>query len=279
MLLAIGLTAKAQSSALQPFEGASHTYTWSEVTIGAEYEFYIASNAEGTNIYDDAVTGEFDFVSEPKGTVLEDGKASATISWFGGASMHTYYVWLQVNGTSGCSNYRYVEVNPQVNAFDLLSENIPTDYTESCPDVSNGNGFDPLGSSLGTTVLTFKVIRVNGTENNLTADAGDTYNWSFVPTLKVDPNLNLDNVIISIEGENSGIVLANADNRYTINGLDDEVLVTVSIENAPGEYREVNFEVTEQREEHTDLNDSDESNDLVTHTIQVMPVINSMGGV
>ena len=279
LLLVAGLTAKAQSTARNPYEGATHTYAWSGISVGADFEFYIASNREGTQIYNDDATGEFDFVTQPSGKVADDGLASVQISWFGGASMNTYYLWLEVTGESGCSNYRYVEVNPQVNAFDLLSENIPTDHTVSCPDISENNGFDVMGTNNGTTVLTFRVSRVNGTDNTLTADAGDTYNWSFIPKLTVDPNLGLDNVIISIEGLNSGIVTADVDNRYSINGLDDEVTVTVSIQNAPGEYRVVGFEVTEQREDRTNLNDSNEANDLVTHTIQVMPVINSMGGV
>ena len=283
VLLALGLTANAQSSALHPYEGATHTYLWGGLAQGLDYNFYITANADGSNLLNDDLTGEFEFINNDEtGTVGVDGKASTQIAWYNGASLNIYYVWLQVTSpTSGCSNYRYVEVSPQANQFDLLSENVPVDNTISCPAANTADGFNPDAGSYaaGYTTLQFKVSRENGTDNKLTALAGDTYDWSFIPQLVVDPDLGLTNVIITIEGANSGVVLADASNRYTINGLDDEVTVTVSIENAPGYDLDVNFAVTDQKEHNSNLSDSDPTNDNVTHTIQVMPIIDGMGGV
>jgi hypothetical protein len=190
-------------------------------------------------------------------------------------------VWLQVTGSSGCSNYRNVEVIPQVNNFDLMSENVPVDNSISCPSVSESDGFNPLASAYnaGSTTLHFIVRRQNGTMNNSTPAPGDTYDWSFIPKLEVDPAiLGLSNVIISIEGATSGVIAA-VDNRYTVSGFDNEVNVTVRIDNAPGTIREVMLQVNYGVESVTNLSDSDPSNDNVVHIIQVMPVIDGMGGV
>lgn len=279
MLLALGLTANAQNTKITPFEGSTHTYTCNGITEGANYEFYIAANANGTGRYDDGLTSEFDILSNTLGTIAADGLASVEIQWNFGASDFIYYLRLVATMPGGCSNSIYLEIVPTVNAFDLLSENIPETNTISCPDISENNGFDVYGTSAGTTVLAFSVKRENGTDNKQTPIVGDTYDWSFIPVLTVDPSLGLSNYIITIEGLNSGIVTEDASGRYTISGLDNEVVVSVSIQNAPGETREVTFKVTEQKEHDTNLLDTDPTNDSVTHTIEVMPVISGMGGV
>jgi len=284
LLLAFGLTANAQSSALKPFEGATHTYRWSGLQEGLDYDFYLTADQGGMSVLDDIALGEFDFVTSPTGTVgVGENSASVDIAWNAGAALHTYYVWFKVTNTSGCSNYRYVPVEPQWSQFDLLSENVPLDNTRSCPDVSSANGFNALEPNVpggaGYTNIVFRVRRENGTDNHLTADAGDTYNWSFIPNLSIDPDLSLGKVVISVAGETSGSIVADLNERYSVSGFDDEVLVTVSIENAPGYDLDVTMTVTEQREDETNLSDSNLSNDGVTHTIEVMPVINSMGGV
>jgi hypothetical protein len=279
-LIVIGLTAKAQNTDRQPYEGALHTYTCDGISVGAVYTFYMAAHSDGSGVYDDGLTGEFDII-KANGTVGDDGLASTPIQWNLGASAHVYYLFLEASIPGGCSNQISIQITPQVNQFDMLSENVPVSNTKSCPAVTSDDGFNPLASAYdaGFTKLEFNIVRKNGTDNKLTASTGGTYNWSFIPVLSVDPDLNLGKVIISIQGTNSGMVTADANNRYTINGLDNEVLVTVSIENAPGNTRDVKLQVTGQREEITNLSDSNPANDAVIHTIEVMPVINGMGGV
>jgi hypothetical protein len=271
MLAAFGLTAKAQSTALQPYEGATHSYTFSGLPGGMEYEFYITANADGTGLYDDGATGEFDFETVSSGTIgVGDNAASVDIGWNNGASLHNYYLWVQLTIPGGCSNRRYIQVMPQVNQFDLLSENVPVTNTRSCPSTNPSDGFNPLASAYdaGFTTLQFLVKKENSNRN-----------WSFIPDLVVNPDLTLGKFIISITGTNSGEITPDGDNRYTVLASDDEVMVSVSIENAPGYTRNVTLQVTNQREEQTNLPDGDPSNDNVTHTIEVIPVIGGMGGV
>jgi len=281
LLISFGFAAKAQGTPRYPYVGTTQTYAVNGIAGGVSYEFYITASV-GSARLDDIATGEFDFMGNTSGTLgVGDNVVSTQIAWNNGASEHIYYVGLQVTNSSGCSNSIYMEVVPQVNNFDLLSENVPVDNTISCPSVSESDGFNPLASAYdaGSTTLHFIVKRRNGTINNTSPAPGDTYNWSFEPLLQVDPVLlGLSNIIISIEGATSGVISA-VNNRYTVSGFDDEVNVTVRIDNAPGTVRNVTLQINYGVESVTNLSDSDPSNDNTTHTIQVMPVIDDMGGV
>jgi len=162
-----------------------------------------------------------------------------------------------------------------------LSENIPVDNTISCPAVASTDGFNPLAPAYdaGTTTLKFIVRRVNGTDNKLTAQAGDSYDWFFEPVLSVDPAFNAGISILSIVGVNSGKLVANANSLYTVNGTDSEVTVTVAIKNVPGTSQDVKLMIKNQGENRTNLPDSNSANDAVKHRIEVLPVINSLQGV
>jgi hypothetical protein len=273
MLAAFGLSAHAQSSARLPFEGAIHSYTVDGISVGAGYEFFITANIDGSSVLDDASTGEFDFLDIANGIIGADGLASINIQWNNGAAANIYYLWLEAT-IGGCSNNIRLEIAPQTNTFDMVAENIPVSNTVSCPAIANANGFNPMADSYtaGATTLQFKVRRENGTLNP--ASGGATYDWSFIPQLTVDPDLlGHINVIVSVEE-------ATKDgSRYIVNGAYNEVLVTVEIQNAPGYDLDVSLLVTGQQESNTNLSDSDPTNDKVTHTIQVMPLIDGMGGV
>lgn len=280
MLLAFGQIVKAQNTLLTPYEGSIHNYTCNGISVGVDYRFYITANSDGSGIYDDGLTGEFDILNT-NGVIGEDGLAATDVSWNTGASEHIYYLWLEATIPGGCSNNIHLRITPQVNDFDMLSQNVPVTNTRSCPELDTDNGHNPSSTAYnaGSTQLLFRVVRENGTDNSLTATAGDTYDWSFVPVLNVDPEaLALGRIVISIVGTNSGVITPVA-GRYSVSGLDDEVLVTVSIQNAPGYTLDVRFGVSEQREDNTNLSDGDPSNDTVTHTIEVIPVIGGMGGV
>ena len=281
--LAFGLSAKAQSTALNPYEGATHTYAWNGLQQGVGYQFYVTADALGSVIYDDGATGEFDFLNgSESGTVGAGGSASAQIAWNNGASLHIYYVWLKVTNSTGCTNFRNVEVIPQVNQFNLLSQNIPENNTRSCPVVAESNGFNPLASAYnaGKTTLHFLVKREFGTDNKLTPAVGDTYDWSFVPGLVVVDHFDgLSNVIDSINAKTTGEKILPVGGRYTISGLNDEAIVSVSIDNMPGSERNVTLQVTLGVESNTNLPDSNPADNNVTHTIKIMPVIEGMGGI
>jgi len=282
VLLAAGFspTAKAQSTARRPYEGAKHVYTCNGISAGALYNFYITANADGSGYYDDGLTGEFDIINA-KGKVGGDGLASTQIQWNAGASLHIYYVWLEATDNGGCSNKINIQITPQTNKFDLLSENIPVDNTMSCPAVASTDGFNPLASAYdaGTTTLKFIVRRVNGTDNKLTAQAGDTYDWSFQPVLSVDPAFSQGISIVSIVGVHSGKLVADVNNLYSVAGTDDEVTVTVAVKNVPGTSQDVKLTIQNQSESRSNLLDSNSANDTVKHRIEVLPVIDSLQGV
>lgn len=284
VLLAAGFspTANAQSSALHPFEGATHTYRWDGLQGGDDYEFYLTADAGGSVVLDDGTTGQFDFEGNQKGKIgAGESSAAIPIRWNTGASASAYYLWFKVTAPGGCSNYRYVGIQPQLNGFDLLSENIPVDNTISCPAVASTDGFNPLATDYdaGTTLLKFIVRRVNGTDNKLTAQSNDTHDWFFEPVLEVDPVHNPGISIVSIVGVNSGKLTADAGKLYTVNGTDNEVTVTVAVKNVPGVSQEVKLTIKNQGESRTNLPDSDASNDVVKHRIEVMPVIEGLQGI
>jgi hypothetical protein len=209
-----------------------------------------------------------------------DGTAVTQVQWNKGASGRIYYLWLEAS-ISGCSNRINIQIAPQINRFDLLSENVPADNTVSCPSVAASDGFNPMASAYdaGTTTLKFIVRRVNGTDNKLTASAGDTYDWFFEPVLTVDPASTSAASIVSIVGNKSGTLSANANNLYTVNGSDNEVTVTVAVKNVPGTSQDVKLNIRNQGEEQTNLPDSNKANDTVKHRIEVLPVINELQGV
>jgi hypothetical protein len=280
LLFAFGQAARAQSSGRQPYEGALHAYSCNGISVGAGYDFYITANADGSGRYDDGLTGEFDIING-KGIVGEDGLASTQIQWNIGASAHIYYMWMEASVSGGCSNYINIQISPQINRFDLMSENIPVDHTMSCPAVASTDGFNPLASAYdaGSTALQFTVRRVYGTDNKQTAQAGDTHDWSFEPFLTIDPVYNTGISIVSVAGIQSGKLAADADQLYTVNGADNEVTVTVAIQNVPGVSQEVKLEIRNQGESNTNLPDSNSDNDQVKHRIEVMPVIEGLQGV
>jgi hypothetical protein len=284
VLLAAGFspTAKAQSSALHPFEGATHTYQWNGLQGGDDYEFYLTADASGSVVLDDGANGQFDFIGNRAGKIgAGESSASVPIRWNNGASSSAYYLWFKVTAAGGCSNYRYVGIQPQLNRFDLMSENIPIDNTISCPAVASTDGFNPLASAYdaGTTTLKFIVRRVNGTDNKLTVQTGDTYDWSFQPFLSVDPAFSQGISIVSIVGVNSGKLVADVNNLYSVTGTDNEVTVTVAVKNVPGTSQDVKLMIKNQGESRTNLPDSNSANDSVKHRIEVLPVIESLQGV
>ena len=280
LLFSFGQAAIAQSTARQPYEGALHTYTCNGISVGAGYDFYITAKADGSGRYDDGLISEFDIINA-KGKVGGDGLASTQIQWNAGASSHIYYVWLEATDIGGCSNKINIQITPQINMFDLLSENIPVDNTMSCPAVASTDGFNPLAPTYdsGTTMLKFIVRRVNGTDNKLTAQTGDTYEWSFEPVLSVDPAFSQGISIVSIVGVNSGKLVADVNNLYSVTGTDNEVTVTVAVKNVPGTSQDVKLMIKNQGESRTNLPDSNSANDAVKHRIEVMPLIESLQGV
>ena len=146
--MAFGSSAIAQSSALSPYEGATHSYSWSGLQQGAEYEFYITADADGNGLYDDELNGEFDFLSGSSGTVGVGGSSALVdVMWNTGAAGGDYFMWLKVTEPGGCSNYRYVGIVPQPNdrtiGFDVLA-------STGCFDVESNDFSLPFNAQDGS---------------------------------------------------------------------------------------------------------------------------------
>jgi hypothetical protein len=264
-LCALAVKAGAQSSPALPYEGAVHTYVVNGLAPGTQYAFYMASSPDGSGILDDGSVVEFDFLGETTGTV-SPGESTAALSvlWNEGAAAHLFYLGIDVTHPDGCSVSRYLRITPQVNRFDLLSENIPVDNTESCPAIDATDGFNPLATeySAGTTTLQFKVRR-----------EGSNRGWSFEPVISIDPSWNLDVAVVSVVAPVTGTLIADASNIYNVPATDREVIVNVAVRNYEGTEQVVTLTIRNQEEEHTRLNDSNAENDRVEHRIMVMPVI------
>lgn len=78
MLFAFVQAAQSQSTARQPYEGVLHAYTWNGISVGANYDFYITDNADGSGRYDDGLTSVFD-INNANVVMGNDGLASTQI--------------------------------------------------------------------------------------------------------------------------------------------------------------------------------------------------------
>jgi hypothetical protein len=156
---------------------------------------------------------------------------------------------------------------PQFSGFDLLSENIPVDNTQSCPATTALDGFNPLAGeyNAGTTLINFKVRREGG-----------TLGWMFEPVVTINPEWNIDVAVVSVTAPNAGVLTADASKSYTVPAIDNEVIVAVAVRNYEGTEQVITLEVRNQQEEQTLLGDSNPSNDKVQHRITVIPVISDL---
>jgi hypothetical protein len=262
---ALAIWAGAQSTPTHPYEGATHTYVLNGLTPGVEYDFFMTSHVDGIGVLDPNMVNEFDFLTCPNGKVgAGESTAKLPVKWRYGASFRAYYLWVTLTPPTGCSTSRRLEILPQPNAFDLLSENIPVDNTESCPSIAKADGFNPLADeySAGTSTVKFKVRREGGNRA-----------WSFDPKVFIEPTWNADVAIVHIVAVNAGIIESNESNIYTVPATDDEVIVTVAVRNYEGIEQIVTLAVKNQQEENTRLGDSNYENDHIQHRITVMPVI------
>jgi hypothetical protein len=268
LLCAFAQLARAQSTPVNPYEGASHTYVLDGLNPGVEYTFYMATNANGSGVLNDGSVSEFDFLDTHTGIVgPEQSTATLPVLWNFGAAENIYYLWVRLQNPDGCSTSRYLRIVPQQNMFDLLSENIPVDNTVSCPSIDEDSGFNPMFSeyNAGTTTIKFKVRREGGNRG-----------WMFEPVVSIHPDWNLEVEIVSIEAATAGDLIAGESNIYFVPATDNEVIVSVAVKNYAGTEQIVSLEISNQKEEQTHLTDSNPDNDNVEHRITVMPFISEL---
>lgn len=202
MLATLGLLAKAQHSVTAPLEGGVYDYVCNGISVGAEYNFYVAANADGSGIYDDGLTNEFDFIGDVSGTIGTDGLAAAQILWNEGASLNMYNVWLEVT-IEGCSNNIRLEVNPHENnrlaGFDIVASTECFNTTDNSFAISfitlNNNG-QPLAAAYFPLNVEFSVDGQVHTQLVSFSDQNIQINESW---FTIDPTVNSD-VLVEITG-------------------------------------------------------------------------------
>lgn len=266
----------AQSSAVQPYDGAKHTYTFANVEANATYKFYVSTSTTaygvGTEVSDFGA-----FTGTGTGIIgATNGAASVEITWandaaanYGGTGLYLFLAVTADASTCGVGNYKAVHIVPQASDFNLaVVDDAATDPTCSdltllvpvinSTDINVNNDYNP-----GTTTLTYTITRTNSTNA-----------WSGAYTLACSDNTVefTANAVSSIAGSVSGVVTNEAAGTH---------LVTVVITNKPGSNPTFTLNITSGSDDVTGVQDVDLTTADATadHTINLMPTIGSFTGI
>jgi len=271
----------AQSStALAPFNGATHTYTFQNVEANAQYEFFVTT----TNNYAAGPDNTFgSFVGAASGPVgVSDADVAVQIQWAGNATDQAggYYLFLKVftpsAGVGDCesANYKSVHIVPVLNSFNVdIADAVTPD--PSCADLDAT--FSPLvtvagdgtnsGYNAGKTTLKFTVSPKNSAPSD---------QWSFQFDIAA---LNAPTFTWSVNGGAvTGDELTVADIASTAVSAPSTDIVIV-FDNQPGlsPAFTIHFDsarnITTLTDALTDQLPVDE-----THTVKVMPSIGDFVG-
>lgn len=273
----------AQSSALAPFDGATHTYTFNGITDGLDYEFYISTNPNG--IAQAGLITDFGILvgdsntdglatNAELGGVVASNSVSVNITWaldaaskYGasGSVQTGVYLFVRVFDDSDatvCENYKAVMITPVTNAFSVtLADAIAS---PSCPDLDNG--FNPLESAYaaGKTTLTFEIDRA-GSSNNWTFDFDITQVGTGAYTYSVEG-------ASAVSGTTGGTTNV-AVNNYTA----DNATIVIVVDNMTNETPVFTLEVKNAEDDVTKVIPVTLPASIA-HTINTMPAIGGFIG-
>ena len=259
----------ADGEKLRPFVGNTYTYTFSGITDGLSYEFYISTSNTGVGAANAGLTGYItSSITGTVGTDTPSGTAVATIAWPAAAAVNTeVYLFVKISGdgTTVCENYNAVGITPIANAFDLaIADNTPgTTAEESCPTTTGLQAVvAPTATytyNAGTTTLTYEFTKSGNTNNwNLDFDIVQTGTGDYSYTF----NGNTANVI----GDN--LTTNVAESGLTSNTQ----TLTITVNNVPGETPVFVISTNSVADAVTGVSPGTLPSD-VTHTIKKMPVI------
>lgn len=248
---------------LQPYVGGTYTYTFSGITDGLTYEFYLSSSSTdngGTGTVDNGLTG---YITSTKigvvGTDTPSGKAEATIAWPGAATTGIeVFLFVKISGAGVCENYNAVGITPIANSFTLaLTDDIAS---PSCPDLTGLNAVvAPTNTyNAGTTTLTFTLTK-----------AGNDNNWNtgfdIVQVGSGDYSYTFGGSTVNVTGDNATTAVSSS-------GLNNNTQVlTVVVNNVPGETPSFKIHSTSAVDAVTGVSPTLPVD--VTHVITTMPVI------
>lgn len=266
----------AQSTAVKPYDGAKHTYTFGDVEANATYKFYVSTSTAAYGVGSE-ITDFGAFTGTGTGTIgAVNGDASVEITWTNNAAANYgtsgLYLFLEVTAASsscGAGNYKAVHIMPQTSAFNLaVIDDSATDPT--CTDLT---GLKPVINLLdinatdeydaGTTTLSYTITRTNSTNA-----------WSGTYTLVCSDNTVefTADAVSSTAGSVSGVVTNEAAGTH---------IVTVVVANKPGSNPTFTLNITSGSDDVTGVEDVDLTTADATaeHTINLMPTIGSFTGI
>ncbi len=282
----------AQSTALVPYAGAKHTYRFDNIKDGREYKFYLSTSSTGFGTEISPVANLFT-LDGATGNVGSDGFASVDITW-GEDAATTYgvtpgtngiYLFVHITGGTAadkddvCDNYKAVKIVPTTNLFNVLVADNTTDKP-SCPDLTDG--FQPIvtvaddvdqtnsGYAAGKSTISFKVTRDESSNPwNFVFDIASSGSGAFTYSVVGETSATLTGV----DPENDA-----ADVSVDAAANDNYAIVTIVVDNIPGEKPVFTLSLDSAQDKTTLVTDLDASTTEDTHTINILPVIGDFKG-
>lgn len=291
MLLAFVGSVSAQSTYLNPYRSATHTYLATVVDAGEPnpVRWYVSTDALGVT---KAIHGtDYTFITpgyNPATSQLEGSAVySVQIQWGAAVSdAANYYVYIEVDDdVTNCTNRRAMPVQIAANfnavVFDVTGSSTPGTVDpvgivgESCPDdpinpVWNAATNGP--TDIGYTELIYRVNR----QFSVLA-------WQFEYLLKEGSNKAFAARNIRMVNA-SGTELYNGTNltgTIPVAANQDYVVVYVQITNQQGATLDVDLDLITTNNNTRDANNHPDSNltdNNADHTIQPLPVITGFSG-
>ena len=235
-------TTFAQTSTT-PYLGATYTYSVADIEPGSAnlVEVYISSDAAGANAV--TVASDYEIITSTGATLTSTGGqgyrgalSAANISFdilYPGTSTlatdgTTYYLWVKVysGDETTCSNFKYIEIEPAANDFDLAI----TAEADKCQAVAIPTSENVMASDGQTTTFEYTIVRTGGTSSQ---------QWSF--------DLTLDDVDMTYDVTTNTVALDDVTDASTetydtgtgvlnvqVNSAVTSVTVTFSITTTPG---------------------------------------------
>lgn len=262
----------AQSTAVEPYDGAKHTYTFSNVEANATYKFYVSTSVVAYGVGTE-VTDFGAFTGTGIGTIGGvDGDAAVEITWAADAAANYgttgLYLFLAVTVSGdpcgGPGNYKAVHIMPKSNNFNV--DVVATVTNPSCaslatlqPVVNDADINVNTDYVAGTTTMTFDITRENST-NNWSGGYDVTCSDVTVPfTISAAP---------AATGTKSGTIVAETSNTVT---------VTLVMTNTPGSNPTFTLTMTSASDDATTLSDLSLGSD--SQVINLMPSIGGFVGI
>lgn len=261
----------AQSTAVEPYDGATHTYTFANVEDGASYEFYVSTSTTAFGATDELKSNEFGtFATSATGSITGGpGPAAVTINWDSDVSTNYgagLYLYLKVTASgdpcTGPGNYKAVHIMPKSNLFDIsIAANAGN---PSCASLA---GLEPV---VNTTDIDVDADYVAGTTSmtfDITVTGSDAWTGGY------DVTCDIPTVSFSVNGGVSTIATKSV--GFT-NETAKTLTVTILMTNSPGTTPTFTVAMTSATDVLSGVSDATLGSD--DQAINLMPAIGGFTG-